>query len=99
MKERMTAEVSPGDVLQVRSSSGPIGKSVTVPEGTTSITIVFRDTKGVQAKFDRKNKTGGRRKASPVEPSQGGQSDKSESGFIAAESEAHDRKPKVPSSR
>jgi hypothetical protein len=49
MKQRIKAAVSPGDVLQVHSGKGPIGEAVTVPQGTTSVTIVFRDGDAAKA--------------------------------------------------
>jgi hypothetical protein len=57
MKEKMTTAVSPGEMLQVHSSRGPIGQPIAVPEGVTSITIVFKDTEGFEAaKAARKEK-------------------------------------------
>jgi len=49
VKQRVTAAVSPGDVLQVHSGKGPIGEAVTVPQGITSVTVIFRDTEAVKA--------------------------------------------------
>jgi hypothetical protein len=54
MKERVTTAVSPGEVLQVHSSRGPIGQPVSVPPGTNSVTITFKDTEAVKAAAKRK---------------------------------------------
>lgn len=98
MKEKMTTNVSSGEVLQLHSGSGPVGRPVKVPEGVTSIRIIFKDTEGLKAKFDQKNRNRSKPRGLPTGESHGGQSDKSESGFIARETESRN-KPKVPSSR
>jgi hypothetical protein len=58
MKERVTTAVSPGEVLQVHSSRGPIGQPVTVPPGINSVTIIFKDSEAVKAAADRKAERG-----------------------------------------
>ena len=64
MKERVTTTVSPGEVLQVHSSRGPIGQPVTVPENTTSVTVIFRDTEGLKAAQARRAEKRGKAKRS-----------------------------------
>ena len=49
MKERVSVEVAPGDILQVHTGRGPASQPITVPAGTTSVVVVFRDTKDIEA--------------------------------------------------
>jgi len=62
MKERITTTVSPGEILQVHSSRGPIGQPITVPQDITSVTIVFRDTEGMKAAAARRAERRGKTK-------------------------------------
>jgi hypothetical protein len=67
MKERVTTAVSPGEVLQVHSSRGPIGQPVTVPEGVNSVTVIFRDTEGMKG-GKGEQKGGGAKHAKQARP-------------------------------
>jgi hypothetical protein len=49
MRERVAVEVAPGDILQVHTGRGPASRPITVPPGTTSVVVVFRDSKDVAA--------------------------------------------------
>jgi hypothetical protein len=62
MREKVTTAVSPGEVLQVHSSRGPIGQPVTVPQDVTSVTIIFRDSEGMKAADARRAEKRGKAK-------------------------------------
>ena len=48
MKDRMVLDVKGGETLQLSLGSKPVGKSVTIPEGVSSVTVVIRDTAAVE---------------------------------------------------
>jgi hypothetical protein len=62
MKERVTTSVSPGEVLQVHSSRGPIGQQVTVPKDVTSVTVIFKDSDAMKASKARRAEKRGKTK-------------------------------------
>jgi hypothetical protein len=63
MKERVAVEVAPGDILQVHTGRGPVSQPITVPPGTTSVVVVFRDSKDVEAARLRRVAKRGKKKA------------------------------------
>jgi hypothetical protein len=48
MKDRMVLDVKGGETLQLSLGSKLVGKSVTIPEGVSSVTVVIRDTAAVE---------------------------------------------------
>ena len=48
MKEVITVEVQPGEMLQLHFADGPVGEPIRIPEGVASVTVTIRDTARIE---------------------------------------------------